>query len=212
MRGRRTTGTRRIERGVFDTSESQTGVANPLWTIDEDYRDFGQPSRHFPEHCGASCRAPDAVDVEVYEGIGTLPFFNSDLDGDRLPKEVAAFRAVIGAADGLLISSPEYARGIAGVMKNALDWLVGSLEFPNKPVALINTSARATHALVALTITLETMSARLVRDASVTLPLLGTVNDADSIAANAAFAVPLRDALERYARAIRSFEKTDHRA
>ena len=149
--------------------------------------------------------APAGVHIEIFEGIGKLPFFNSDLDGDRLPPEVAAFRAVIGTADGLLISSPEYARGVAGVMKNALDWLVGSFEFPNKPVALINTSPRATHALAALTITLETMSARLVEGASITLPLLGTTNDAASIAANAEFAAPLRSALERYVEAIRTF-------
>jgi NAD(P)H-dependent FMN reductase len=149
--------------------------------------------------------APAGVGIEIFDGIGNLPFFNSDLDGDRLPPEVAAFRAVIGEADGLLISSPEYARGVAGVMKNALDWLVASFEFPNKPVALINTSPRATHALAALTITLETMSARLVNDASITLPLLGTTNDATSIAANAEFAAPLRNALERFVEAIRTF-------
>ena len=148
--------------------------------------------------------APAGVRIERFDGIGHLPFFNPDLDGDSLPSEVAEFRKVIGAADGLLISSPEYARGVAGVMKNALDWLVGSLEFPDKPVALINTSARATHALAALTITLETMSARLVREASITLPLLGTVNDADSIAANAELARPLRHALVVYVEAIRA--------
>jgi NAD(P)H-dependent FMN reductase len=153
----------------------------------------------------ASRLAPTGVKIEIFEGIGNLPFFNSDLDGDRVPREVAQFRAVIGTADGLLISSPEYARGVAGVMKNALDWLVGSFEFPNKPVALINTSPRATHALAALTVTLETMSARLVNDASITLPLLGTVNDAESIAANAELAAPLRSALDRYIRAIKTF-------
>ena len=157
----------------------------------------------------ASRLAPTGVTIEIFEGIGNLPFFNSDLDGDRLPPEVAEFRAVIGTADGLLISSPEYARGVAGVMKNALDWLVASFEFPNKPVALINTSPRATHALAALSITLETMSARLVQDASITLPLLGTTNDAASIAANAELAAPLRNALERYAQAIRTFARDE---
>jgi chromate reductase len=155
----------------------------------------------------ASRLVPAGVKIEMFDGIGNLPFFNSDLDGDRLPREVAEFRAVIGTADGLLISSPEYARGVAGVMKNALDWLVASFEFPNKPVALINTSPRATHALAALAITLETMSARLVKDASITLPLLGTTNDAASIAANAEFATPLRSALECYVEAIRTFAR-----
>jgi chromate reductase len=148
--------------------------------------------------------APEGLRIELFEGIGKLPFFNSDLEDERLPQEVGNFRKLIGAADGLLISSPEYARGVAGVMKNALDWLVGSQEFPGKPVALINTSPRASHALASLTLTLETMSARLVEEASITLPLIGTVNDADSIAANAELAEPLRQALARYVAAIKA--------
>jgi chromate reductase len=146
--------------------------------------------------------APRGVEIEFFEGIGQLPFFNSDLETERLPEEVARFRAVIAAADGLLISSPEYARGVSGVMKNALDWLVGCEEFAGKPVALINTSPRATHALAALTITLETMSARSIKDASISLPLLGTANDADSIATEPELAGPLRDAIENLVRAI----------
>jgi len=146
--------------------------------------------------------APTGVTIELFDGIGSLPFFNSDLEGEHLPEAVAGFRAAIGAADGLLISSPEYARGVAGVMKNALDWLVASLEFPDKPVALVNTSPRAVHALAALTLTLETMSACIVKEASVTLPLLGGAHDEDSIVADEALATPLRDALARFAAAI----------
>lgn len=146
--------------------------------------------------------APAGVDVEIFNGIGQLPFFNSDLEAGQLPGQVFRFRQVIAKADGLLISSPEYARGVSGVMKNALDWLVGDQEFPGKPVALINTSPRATHALAALTITLETMSAQLIRDASITLPLLGTTNDADSIASDPELAGRLRSALENFVGAI----------
>lgn len=148
--------------------------------------------------------APAGVAVDPFDGIGKLPFFNSDLETpEHLPEAVSAFRRTIGATDGLLISSPEYARGISGVMKNALDWLVGSSEFPGKPVALINTSPRATHALAALTLTLETMSANLVKDASITLPLLGTANDAESIVTDPELAEPLRAALEKFTQAIR---------
>jgi NAD(P)H-dependent FMN reductase len=153
----------------------------------------------------AACRlAPAGVEIELFDGIDQLPFFNSDLEGGHLPAQVVRFRAAIGAADGVLISSPEYARGVSGVMKNALDWLVGSQEFPGKAVALINTSPRATHALAALTTTLETMSAQLIRDASITLPLLGTAHDADSIAADPELANLLRNALEHFVREIAS--------
>jgi NAD(P)H-dependent FMN reductase len=151
--------------------------------------------------------APAGVDIALFEGIAELPFFNPDLDGAQVPQPVATFRALIGGADGILICSPEYARGVAGVLKNALDWLVASFEFPNKPVALINTSPRATHALAALTLTLETMSAQLVMDASITLPLLGTANDETSIVADNALAEPLRGAIARFAASIESLAK-----
>ena len=148
--------------------------------------------------------APRGVEIVLFEGLADLPFFNPDLDGDTVPVAVAAFRGLVGEADGILISSPEYARGVAGVLKNGLDWLVASSEFPSKPVALINTSPRATHAVAALTLTLETMSAHLVRDACVTLPLLGTASDEAAIVANDALAAPLREAVARFAAAIAS--------
>jgi len=152
--------------------------------------------------------APDGVEIVLFEGLAGLPFFNPDLDGDTVPDAVAAFRRLVGEADGILISSPEYARGVAGVLKNGLDWLVASSEFPSKPVALINTSPRATHALAALTLTLETMSAHLVKDACVTLPLLGTASDEAAIVANDALATPLREAVARFAAAIGSPSST----
>jgi NAD(P)H-dependent FMN reductase len=155
--------------------------------------------------------APEGMTIELFDGIGKLPFFNSDLEGEHLPKEVAVFRTIVGSSDGLLISSPEYARGVAGVMKNALDWLVGSLDFPGKPVALINTSPRASHALQSLMLTLETMSARLVKDASITLPLLGTSNNAESIAASPELAGALREALECFVRDINALTAVESR-
>ena len=62
------------------------------------------------------------------------------------PAAVIGFRAALEACDAILISSPEYAHGVSGVLKNALDWVVGSGELIDKPIALINASARATHA------------------------------------------------------------------
>lgn len=146
--------------------------------------------------------APPGVTIELYQQLGGLPHFNPDFDNERVPDIVVEFRALIGAVDGVLISSPEYARGVPGTLKNALDWLVGSSEFPNKFVALINVSPRATHAQASLTTTLETMSARIVADASVTLPLLGTTLSADEIVASPELAEPLRRAIATFARAI----------
>jgi chromate reductase, NAD(P)H dehydrogenase (quinone) len=146
--------------------------------------------------------APPDMEIVLYEGLAGLPHFNPDLDTDDPPAPVLALRREIGLRHGLLICSPEYARGVAGVMKNALDWLVSSLEFPDKPVALINASQRATHADAQLRLTLATMSARLIEAASITLPLLGRGLDADGIVADADLSARLRAALDRFAGAI----------
>jgi chromate reductase, NAD(P)H dehydrogenase (quinone) len=146
--------------------------------------------------------APPGMEVVVYRDLAALPHFNADLEGDAPPEPVAALRRHIGRAQGLLICSPEYARGVPGALKNALDWLVGSVEFPDIPVALINASPRSTSADAQLRLTLATMSARLVEAASITLPLLGQGFDADAIVADATIAGQLRAALAALARAV----------
>jgi chromate reductase, NAD(P)H dehydrogenase (quinone) len=139
--------------------------------------------------------APDGVEIALYRGLGVLPLFNPDLKTGSLPQEVIMFRNEIAICDGLVICSPEYAHGIAGAMKNALDWLVSGLEFPGKPVAVINTSPRAVHAQAQLREILRTMSAHVVEDASIALPLLGRNLSADDIAADPVLAEGLRNAL-----------------
>ncbi len=140
--------------------------------------------------------APPGVDVALYGGLAALPFFDPDQDGDAPPPPVRELRAAVGRADALLICSPEYARGLPGALKNMLDWLVASAEFPGKPVALVSASPRASHADASLRLILDTMSARLVSDASITLPLLGRGLDADGIAADPDLSARLRAALE----------------
>ena len=139
--------------------------------------------------------APGHVDVSIYRELASLPPFNPDLAEETAPEAVARFRAALQACDAVLISSPEYAHGVPGVLKNALDWVVGSGELIDKPVALINTSARATHAWESLARTLLVMSARVLLDASITVPLAGRTPDAESIAADTAIAAPLRCAI-----------------
>lgn len=143
--------------------------------------------------------APEGVGIELYEGLGRLPHFNPDLDVEPLPAAVADLRARIAGADGLLICSPEYARGVAGSMKNLLDWMVSDLHFSGKRVALFNASPRASHGLAALRLTLETMAARIVDEASITLPLLSSPLDAAGIARDPELSRLIRDALEAFA-------------
>lgn len=145
--------------------------------------------------------APAGVEIGLYEGLAELPHFNPDQDDDPPPK-ARALREAVGACDGLLVSSPEYAHGVVGSFKNALDWLVGSLEFPDKPVALINTSPRAGIAQAQMRETLQTMSARIVEAASIDLPLMGRGLDGAGVVADPGLSAALRRALEAFVLAI----------
>lgn len=107
--------------------------------------------------------APPHLKLVLYERLGALPLFTPDAENDGIPDVVGDLRSEIGRSDALLIACPEYAHGVPGAFKNLLDWLVASLEFPAKPVLLINTSARGSHhAQDALCEILRTMSARLL--------------------------------------------------
>ena len=148
----------------------------------------------------AALVAPPGMVVEFYRELGILPHFNPDLDGSP-PPPAHALRAAVGSAGALLLSTPEYAHGLPGSFKNALDWLVGSTEFPGKPVAVINLSARSTFAAASLNEILRTMSARLVEPASITLELPRRTADAAALAADPRLGSALRAALHALAAA-----------
>ncbi|MEZ4683154.1 MAG: NADPH-dependent FMN reductase [Caldilineaceae bacterium] len=128
--------------------------------------------------------APATVEIQL-GNIGDLPLFNPDHEqlveeGAVIPS-LARLKEALSHASGLIIASPEYAHGISGPMKNALDWLVSGEEFPAKPIMLINTSPRAHHALDALKEVLRTMSGNVIDAAEVAIPLLGSGLDGQGI-------------------------------
>jgi chromate reductase, NAD(P)H dehydrogenase (quinone) len=125
--------------------------------------------------------APSEVQVVLYSGLSELPHFNPDLDNETPPRAIREFRSQLHASDAVLISTPEYAHGVPGTLKNALDWLVRSGEFYEKPVALINVSPRSTHAQASLAETLNTMTARLIPEACATIALPRKDRDASEI-------------------------------
>src|SRR3954470_17439536 len=105
-----------------------------------------------------------AAEVQIYDGMGKLPHFNpdDDVEGATPPPAVAELRAMLADADGILISSPEYAHGVPGSLKNMLDWLVSDGALVDKPVALINASpVGGEFAPASLVETLRTMNWRV---------------------------------------------------
>lgn len=145
----------------------------------------------------AQLLAPAGVEIVVYTGLATLPHFNPELDAEGAvpPRAVAELRSEIGRARGLLISSPEYAHGVPGSLKNALDWLVSSTAFPGMPVALVNASLSSHHAHDALVEILTTMSAEVVAEASIRIPVTDRTMDAARIAADPVFGPKLKGAV-----------------
>jgi len=96
--------------------------------------------------------APTEVAVELFDGVGKLPHFN---DSDEADPRVEEFRTKINTADAVLICTPEYAFGVPGSLKNALDWTVASGEFIDTPVGLITASSQGEkgHAALLLILT-----------------------------------------------------------
>ena len=134
----------------------------------------------------ARLAAPEA-DIEVPDWLGRLPLFDPDLEAQP-PRVVQGLHLAVANADAILIASPEYAHGVSGTIKNALDWLVGFEPFIHKPVAVINASPRAHHADEALRETLRTMSAGLVCERSFVVELLGAHLDELAMAGSPAVA------------------------
>jgi chromate reductase len=130
-----------------------------------------------------AAEAPAGVSV-AHLPIGNLPLFNPDLE-TSLPDVVTAFRTSVAVADGLIIASPEYAHGISCVLKNALDWLVGSTDFAGMPVLVLNTAPRATHADAALREILATMAAAVVTGIPSADSFIQSLNEAQQDMAHA---------------------------
>jgi NAD(P)H-dependent FMN reductase len=137
----------------------------------------------------------DGVEVACYDGLAALPQFNPDIDIDPAPAAVRALREQMAAADAVIISSPEYAHGVPGALKNALDWLVSGVEIYGKPVALLNPSPRSLFAHPQLAETLRTMGALIAPGASLSLPIAGRGLDAAGIAGDPDLAERLRGVL-----------------
>ncbi len=133
--------------------------------------------------------------------MGSIPLFNPDREDENITV-ILKLKNALSEADGLIISSPEYAHGITGVLKNTLDWLVSGEEFVNMPIVLFNTSPRANHAQTALREVLKTMSGNVIEEASISVLLLATKLDSEGIINDHEISSSLKMSLEIFAKAI----------
>ena len=119
--------------------------------------------------------APEKVDFTIYDGLGRLPHF----DGEKGNDEVNKWKKEIQEADGVLICTPEYAFGLPGTLKNAIDWTVSSGEFYDKPVALITASSVGENGHASLLKTLSAITAKMNDDVKLLIPFIRSKFNAD---------------------------------
>ena len=101
---------------------------------------------------------PSTIEFSVYNELASIPAFDGREDD---PEVVKKMKSLILHADGILICTPEYAFGVPGALKNALDWTVGTGEFVNKPVALITASSQGERGHEAMLHILTAIAAKL---------------------------------------------------
>lgn len=146
-----------------------------------------------------------ATGIELVESmrLDALPFYDADRDVAPAPEPVAAWRQQIAAAAAVLFVSPEYGHGMPGVVKNALDWIVGSGEFGGKP-CLATCAApgrgRGLLGLASLVATLRAIDARVVASEPVVVPRSALT--ADGAIVDAGIDAAARDLLQRLVSAI----------
>lgn len=149
--------------------------------------------------------APPGCRVSIYDGLGLLPIFNPDDEGERTPREAARLIDAVTSADGIIVSCPEYAHGVPGGMKNALDWLVSRDAAVGKPAMLVHASARSLYARAALAEIMRTMSFALCEDAVLEIGLLGKKPpEMEAILAEPESVLAMREAVSTFAEFIRA--------
>ena len=144
--------------------------------------------------------ATDDCVIEVFDGVGGLPHFN---DAEITPEPVREFKEKIRQSDAVLICTPEYAFGIPGSLKNALDWTVASGEFVDKPVGLVTASSQGEKGHAALLLVLSAISAKVVDEATLLIPFVRTKLDSAGRVKDPGLAARLRKAVEALAAAHR---------
>jgi chromate reductase len=158
----------------------------------------------------AAILAPKGMDIFLYQGLGDLPHFNPDFDTGEPAAPVAEFRERLRDADGVLISTPEYAHGVPGVLKNALDWLVRSGDLVDKPVCIVNHLPRGEWAFASLKEILTVMMASLIEETSFTLPLTSNNISEAGVVADDQLSRTLYEGITRFGETIR--ERRDRAA
>jgi NAD(P)H-dependent FMN reductase len=140
----------------------------------------------------------DRFEISIFTGIDTIPHFNPDLDNETPPQEVMKFRELLKKSDGILISTPEYAMGIPGSLKNMIDWTVSSCEFSHKPVALITASSVGQKGHAALLEVLNIIESKMTEGTQLLISYVKTKVNAEGRITDAPTAAAIEHLLKEF--------------
>lgn len=131
--------------------------------------------------------SPADIDFFIYDALAEIPPFDPGNDHESPPQQVSELRNFIVDADAIIICTPEYAYGVPGQLKNALDWTVSSGSFSGKPTALITASTGGENAHVALIKILGAIDADLSDNTTLLISFIrskidsqGEINDVET--------------------------------
>ena len=113
----------------------------------------------------AAALMPPGVELVIFDGLRDLPHFDPDREANGVPESVMRWRLALAGSDAVLIASPEYGFSLPGVLKNGIDWVIGSGELEEKVVAITAVVAgpeRGRRGLQALRDTLSAVRATIV--------------------------------------------------
>ncbi|MET3981553.1 chromate reductase [Mucilaginibacter sp. UYP25] len=122
---------------------------------------------------------PTDVRYNIYDALAIIPPFDPGLDNDTPPQAVMELRNTITQADAVIICTPEYAYGIPGQLKNALDWMVSSASFSGKPTALVTASTGGENAHTALLKVLGAIDCQIIEGGTLLISYIRSKMDAD---------------------------------
>ncbi|HWD89146.1 MAG TPA: NADPH-dependent FMN reductase [Mucilaginibacter sp.] len=122
---------------------------------------------------------PANINYNIYDGLANIPAFDPGLDNNDPPAAVSDLRDKVAQADAIIICTPEYAYGVPGALKNALDWTVSSGSLSGKPTALITASTGGENVHEAMIKILGALDAKLAQETILLIPFVRTKIDAN---------------------------------
>lgn len=120
------------------------------------------------------------ISYTIFDQIEELPQFNPDKE-NNLASETSDWIRKVKKADVLVIATPEYAHGIPGSLKNALDWLVSTDAFIEKHFSIYSVCPRPLHCPQSLLEVLKTMSGIHLSEADITIDIARNFDTADIV-------------------------------